>query len=143
MEKGDIGSVAEIEQAELSAWSSSLIEAEFSRAGSTLLAAVVNNRIIGWCCARVAGNEAELLKIGVAPGFRRRSVGTGLLSSLMKTLEVIPVDTLFLEVRSRNETALGFYERLGFTPVGRRINYYSQPVDDALILSRNMQDNSF
>lgn len=136
MENDDIDAVAIIEHAELSAWSISLIETEFNCENSILLVACSNDCVIGWCCARVIGSEAELLKISVAQNFRRQSVGTRLLYALLQSLKKLQGETLLLEVRSQNEVALGFYHWLGFTPVGRRINYYSQPNDDALILSK-------
>ncbi|MGE0446942.1 MAG: ribosomal-protein-alanine N-acetyltransferase RimI, partial [Vicinamibacterales bacterium] len=43
------------------------------------------------------------------------------------------------EVRASNEAARRLYERLGFYVAGARKNYYSQPVEDALILWRDDQ----
>jgi ribosomal-protein-alanine N-acetyltransferase len=138
MERSDIDAVAAIEHAEPSAWSTSLIAAEFNCDYSMLLAARINGCVVGWCCARVIGGEAELLKIGVARTHRLQSVGTSLVSALLKTLKKSGVETLLLEVRSKNGAALSFYQWLGFTPAGRRISYYSQPDDDALILQKTL-----
>lgn len=138
MERGDVGAVVEIEQTEPSAWSKRLIESEFDLDNSILLVACIDICVIGWCSARFTGSEAELLKIGVAGNCRHQSVGTTLLSVLWEMLGERQVDQLLLEVRSQNEYALGFYRQLGFTPVARRINYYSQPDDDALILMKKL-----
>jgi len=131
--------VAAIEQHELSAWSRSLIESEFECERSTLLVATAGFSIIGWCCSRGIGEEAELLKIGVLPDWRRRSVGTALLAELLEFLRLADVESLLLEVRSCNEIALRFYSERGFTLVGRRINYYSHPDDDALIMNKRVR----
>lgn len=138
MGTGDITAVAAIERHQPSAWRAGQIEAEFSCDNSILLVATAGDTVIGWCCARLVENEAELLKIGVAGAWRRRSVATALMSCLLDELRRSKVETLRLEVRSQNQGALGFYRRLGFTPVGRRINYYSQPDDDALVLGRSI-----
>ena len=138
MEKVDIGAVVEIEQTEPSAWSKRMIESEFEIDHSILLVACNDNCVIGWCSARFTGSEAELLKIGVAGKCRRHSVGTMLFSLLREMLRDRQINQLLLEVRSQNEIALGFYRRLGFTPVGRRINYYSHPDDDALIFKKKL-----
>lgn len=134
MEKSDVGFVVDIEHTEPSAWSRRLIADEFDLDNSHLLVAAIDERVIGWCCARVIGDDAELLKIGVSGNYRRQSIGTMLMSALLKTLEKLEIKQLLLEVRSQNTVALDFYHRLGFTPVGRRINYYSEPADDALLL---------
>jgi ribosomal-protein-alanine N-acetyltransferase len=141
MGTGDIAAAVAIERDEPSAWPASQIEAEFFCDNSMLLVATADETVVGWCCARLTGDEAELLKIGVAGAWRRRSVATALMSSLLDALSRSKVGSLRLEVRSQNQGALGFYRRLGFTPVGRRINYYSQPNDDALLLCRSVLHN--
>jgi ribosomal-protein-alanine N-acetyltransferase len=45
---------------------------------------------------------------------------------------------VFLVVRESNAAARAFYARLGFGQDGRRRNYYSDPAEDALLLSRNL-----
>jgi ribosomal-protein-alanine N-acetyltransferase len=42
-----------------------------------------------------------------------------------------------LEVRASNHSALRLYERLGFYVAATRKHYYSNPVEDALILWRD------
>jgi ribosomal-protein-alanine N-acetyltransferase len=42
-----------------------------------------------------------------------------------------------LEVRAGNAGARRLYERLGFYVAGTRRNYYTNPVEDALILWRD------
>jgi ribosomal-protein-alanine N-acetyltransferase len=80
--------------------------------------------------------EAELLKMTVARKWRRRSVATRLLHALERRLREIDTARLYLEVRSKNFPAVTFYNQAGFTVSGRRINYYNQPSDDALILQK-------
>ena len=46
------------------------------------------------------------------------------------------VGEMYLEVRSLNHAARTFYLGHGFTEVGRRINYYRQPSDDALVMKK-------
>jgi ribosomal-protein-alanine N-acetyltransferase len=41
-----------------------------------------------------------------------------------------------LEVRRSNDPARALYERFGFSVAGVRANYYSKPVEDALVLWR-------
>ena len=41
-----------------------------------------------------------------------------------------------LEVRESNRPALELYRSMGFAPVALRRNYYSQPLEDALVLRK-------
>lgn len=133
---GDIEAVVTIEKQALSAWKKSQIIDELRYAHSLVLAAEAAGELAGWCCCRFEQDEAELLKVAVAEKWRRRSVATRLLEALELELRKINVVHLFLEVRSENLPARAFYAKAGFTVTGRRINYYSQPSDNALVMRK-------
>lgn len=139
MAREDLGQVAGIEQEYASPWNPALLAAELAFPGSIALVTVdLEGEIFGWCCARSAGGEAELLKIAVRPDRR----GAGIAGALLRHLEQILIDhkveTIFLEVRSQNEPALRFYLKHGFEEVGNRPGYYANPVDDALIFKKEL-----
>ena len=132
----DVEIVVRLEKQAPSPWGRSLIKDELNRNHSFTLVAVVADEVVGWCCSRYVKDEAELLKISVAQSWRRRSVAKFMLAALEKQLRTVAVLILYLEVRSENLPALSFYRQVGFTVTGRRINYYSQPRDDAVILRK-------
>lgn len=132
----DVEIVVRLEKQAPSPWGRSLIKDELNRNHSFTLVAAVADEVVGWCCSRYVQDEAELLKISVAESWRRRSVAKLMLAALEKQLRTVAVLTLYLEVRSENLPALSFYRQAGFTVTGRRINYYSQPRDDAVILRK-------
>ena len=137
----DLGAIVEIEQESPSPWTPEQIADELAFAGSvTLVSTDQEENVLGWCCARIAGEEAELLKIAVHPEKRRVGSGDALLVYLENTLKKKGVGMLFLEVRSKNLPALHFYRKHGFAQVGQRSGYYSDPVDDALILRKEICD---
>ena len=89
----------------------------------------------GFLVARpVAESEWEVLNLAVAPEFRRQGIGLRLLRD---AIERHPGE-FFLEVRESNAGARAFYCSAGFIDQGRRKNYYSQPVEDALVLSMRL-----
>lgn len=47
---------------------------------------------------------------------------------------------IFLEVRSRNDPAIGLYQKQGFRTIGTRKNYYQYPQDDALVMMYEYAD---
>ena len=134
----DAEAIAHLERQVSSPWNISLIEAELAHARSFSLAAIVKEEMVGWCCCRYVRDEAELLKISVAERWRHRSVATLMLAALEEQLRAVDTCCLYLEVRAENQPAISFYLRSGFTVTGRRINYYSQPRDDALMFKKTI-----
>jgi [ribosomal protein S18]-alanine N-acetyltransferase len=93
-------------------------------------------RLAGFFLARSILENLELLKIGVYPEFQNRGIGTRLLNAAFD--EGIQRGCLrcFLEVRKSNESAIQFYYTHRFKVAGERINYYTEPVEDAWIMER-------
>lgn len=86
----------------------------------------------GW---RTAAGEAELLRLAVAPRWRRRGVAAVLLTAGDRALHAAGCDRCYLEVRDDNDAAIALYERLGFHRIGRRRGYYGAS-RDALLYAR-------
>jgi len=133
--RDDLSQIAILEQEDVSYWSLAAQEKELIvKGGVQYAAADSSDQLLGWCCARALAPEAELLRIIVANKTRRQGIGKALLSRLRDELAGMGVDTLFLEVRSKNAPALSLYENFGFVRVGLRKGYYSQPEDNAVIM---------
>jgi ribosomal-protein-alanine N-acetyltransferase len=94
--------------------------------------------LAGCVVALVIGPEAEIADLAVAPGWRRQGIGGALLRRSIEELIRCGVRTLYLEVRESNAAARTLYEANGFRSVGRRRGYYRQPVEDALLLRRDI-----
>ncbi len=93
--------------------------------------AVADERLAGFAVARrTAEDEIEILNAAVDPPFRRRGIGRSLI------LEVIGKNpgTVFLEVRQSNMAARKLYHSLGFETVAVRPDYYSGPVESAIVM---------
>lgn len=115
-----------------------MITAELNHSSGIQLVASKDKRakIIGWCCARIVVPEAELLKITVAPHYRRSGAGTLLLHHLIDRCDLAGCGEMYLEVREKNHAAFRLYQNSGFKKMGIRFNYYSAPADSALILRK-------
>lgn len=95
----------------------------------------------GFIMVQVAGDEAEILTLAVAPAARRQGIATRLLSKVSQILAPQEIQFFFLEVASENTGARALYARFGFQEVGRRKGYYSNG-QDALILRASVMDLS-
>lgn len=93
--------------------------------------------VIGYILGRKIPPEGEIYRIAVHPEKRQRGIGYRLLSYALKTEGGEGVETVFLEVRSRNVPAIALYSAYGFTECGKRKNYYQNPADDAVVMIKD------
>ena len=92
----------------------------------------------GYVVALAVGPEAEIADLAVAPEARRQGIGRALLAGVLSELKAAGVRAVYLEVRESNGAARTLYESYGFASVGRRRGYYRSPVEDALVLRREI-----
>ena len=103
-------------------------------AGVPFLVATAGDQVAGYAVAHYAGDEGEILNLGVGTAHRRRGIGRALVEEILRMLGRRGVRSAYLEVRESNSAAQRLYEALGFTKVGLRTRYYRRPVEDAVIL---------
>jgi len=87
----------------------------------------------GFAVANTIGPECEVENIVVNPQRQRHGLGQTLLRELLNHLRGKACEAVFLEVRESNRPARGLYEKCGFREVGRRVKYYVQPQEDAVV----------
>ena len=139
MVTADLAGVAAVECENPSPWSLESLAQELEvKQAWQFVAESSGSQIIGWCACRIIWPEGELLKIAVRKKDRGRGLGQCLVEHLVRELKQRKVVSLFLEVRSGNQTALNFYRRYGFVQVGVRPDYYCDPPDSAIILKKNV-----
>jgi [ribosomal protein S18]-alanine N-acetyltransferase len=95
----------------------------------------------GFCLARLAAGEGEILTVAVRRDARRLGLGRDLVEAVMRELHSERAEALFLEVDETNQPALALYRRLRFYEVGRRPAYYEHPGGTrtgALVLRRDI-----
>jgi ribosomal-protein-alanine N-acetyltransferase len=83
--------------------------------------------------ARQLEREWEIENIATATIARRRGLGTRLLGEIMAIAYSCSAREVTLEVRKSNHAARGLYQKWGFVESGRRADYYTAPVEDAII----------
>jgi ribosomal-protein-alanine N-acetyltransferase len=107
------------------AWTRSQLGGILPMAGVSLILArdPDSGDAIGFSLFRTVADESELLLIAVTPAQHRRGVGRMLLDDFLDRARNCGVSRVHLEVREGN-SAVGLYRDAGFSPVGRRRNYY-------------------
>ena len=117
-------------------WSEKSIASELDNALSLWLVAVEGDDVIGYVGSQTVLGWSDMMNVAVHPDHRRKGVGEKLVTALEEALKEQESTCLTLEVRASNEPAITLYEKLGFTEVGRRKNYYRNPKEDALIMRK-------
>jgi [ribosomal protein S18]-alanine N-acetyltransferase len=90
-------------------------------------------RPVGVISINITGELADLHRLVVEPGSRRRGVGTDLVRAGLQIVRQAGVREVILDVGYANEPAIALYQQLGFEQLGARQNYYG-PGKHALIL---------
>lgn len=134
----DIDRVLEIAAAVKHAPHWSRLEYETSLGGDPLrfaqAARTADGTLAGFVVASLVPPESEIEFIAVAPEYQRRGIGRALLTAAMEELRRRGVTQVLLEVRESNVSAQAMYRNAGFVETRRRSGYYSDPVEDAILL---------
>jgi len=94
-------------------------------------------RVAGFCACWLVFDEVHINNVAIRPAYRGLGMGTALLQHVLAEGRRLGARRATLEVRASNVGARRLYERLGFYMAGTRRNYYTSPVEDALILWRD------
>jgi ribosomal-protein-alanine N-acetyltransferase len=148
MTEHDLIEVVEIEeQSGLSRWGWDAYYTELSEAsGALMFVAKLQetekrgdaHRVVGFVAARLAADELHINNIAVRHVHRRSGVGGALLYAVLKEGAREGARRALLEVRLANEAAQKLYAKYGFEVVARRPNYYTNPLEDALVMSAHL-----
>jgi ribosomal-protein-alanine N-acetyltransferase len=121
-------------------WSETSIRSELENPYSIWLVALEENALAGYLGVQFGPDGGDIMTIATDPAFRGKGVGRLLLKTMTGLLREKQLGWLTLEVRPSNEPALKLYESFGFRQVGRRPNYYKNPREDALLLTKFFEE---
>jgi len=83
-------------------------------------------------------DEMHINNVAIDPALRRQGLGRFLLAGALEAASHMGIRHATLEVRRSNAPAVALYRGLGFQQVGVRNAYYSNPVEDALVLAAQL-----
>ncbi len=129
--------VLEIEQDSFThPWNEEAFLSEIKKENSHCYVALQNNEVIGYAVMTTVLDEGDLLLISVEKSHRRKGVANALFSKFCDIAKENKLSFITLEVRASNLGAKALYEKLGFEYVSVRKNYYSNPVEDAVLMTK-------
>ena len=137
MNEANIFAVKQIEDECFSnPWSFESLNAELSKVGACFYVAELNGEAAGYIGFNMVLDEGYIANIAVKEKFRRKGVGRKLLQKVIETAVKNNLSFVSLEVRESNIPAIGLYKEFGFTQQGIRKNYYRNPQENGLILTK-------
>ena len=135
----DLDGVIEVEMASFSnPTTREWYESELQR-GDVCFVYVVrtaDNRVAGFCAFWKVIDQIHINNLAIRPELRQQGLGRYLLARVLEDAAAMGAPQATLEVRRSNAAARSLYERAGFELAGVRTSYYTNPIEDALILSR-------
>lgn len=138
LEETDLPRIADLELAIFpDAWSLPSLRESLHQKSRTWLGGIwLDGLLIGYVIFYYVLDEGEIARIAVDPAHRRKGAAARLLHAVEDFCEEKGIDRLMLEVRKSNVPAISFYREYGFAEDGIRKNYYKNPVEDAVLMSR-------
>ena len=94
------------------------------------------NRILGYCSMQTVLDEGDILNVAVCRDRQKEGIGYFLVNSMLMLAEAQGIHLVHLEVREGNGSARRLYQRLGFLEDGLRKNYYTDPQENAVLMTK-------
>lgn len=120
---------------EQSPWTLEQIAASMTSQDEDYYLAYEGQELVGFLAVQTVLDEMEILQIAVKTDFQRLGIASQLMAAVMDWK-----GDIFLEVRESNSAAQALYTRQHFTKIGKRKDYYRNPVEDAVIMKRERDE---
>lgn len=130
--------VAEIEKQNFShPWTERMLQDALDDMLTSFICALGDNGVVmGYAGITVVAGEGYINNVAVRQEYRKQGIASELLNVFIRFAQAQGVEFITLEVRVSNVPAKQLYMKHGFTQVGRRKDYYDDPKEDAILMTR-------
>jgi len=135
---GDIAALVAIDGQSPVPWTVGTFEDEVRRDPKTLFVLRSAGRVVAFVAARVQAQDVDIVNVAVDAAERQRGWGGLIVRRLLERAVEMGARTAFLEVRESNLAARRLYEGRGFHETQKRRSFYRDPVEDAVLMSREI-----
>ena len=134
MQEKHLPALAELEKQCFHApWSEKMLREELG--GGIFLVAEQDGEVQGYVGCQTVLDEGYITNVAVSPDFRRRGAARRLIAELIARAKEKGLAFVTLEVRESHAPAIALYAGAGFAPVGKRKNFYSNPTENAVLMT--------
>jgi [ribosomal protein S18]-alanine N-acetyltransferase len=139
MKESDLEKVVAMEKEIFSdPWDFNFFDSDLKNEHSWLIVAEQDGEIVGYGVLYIVADELQIGNFGVGESFRRQGIGKKMMAEIIKIAAERSCDSIYLEVRESNKAAQALYFSFGFEAVGRRIGYYRNPRENAILMAKEL-----
>ena len=113
-------------------WPRADLEQQLNLDTSHFAVATLDGNVVGYMGLQIFSGEGYVTNVAVLPDFRRMGIAKKLIEYQMQN----EMSFITLEVRESNLPAVRLYEACGFENVGIRPKFYSNPTENAIIMTK-------
>lgn len=117
-------------------WSREALADELENDSAYFFVAETGGEVSGYVGLMITAGQSYITNIAVFPKFRHMGIAKMLLNRLFNIAEKYGIEFISLEVRPTNTAATKLYSLLGFEEIGLRKNFYRNPTEDAMIMTK-------
>lgn len=122
-------------------WSRQALADELENDSAFFFVAETDGEVSGYVGLIITAGQSYITNIAVFPKFRRMGIAKMLFERLFSIAEKCDLEFISLEVRPSNYNAISLYKSLGFEEIGLRKQFYRNPTEDALIMTKTFFGN--
>lgn len=142
MAECDVDSVANLEKQCFSKpWSRESLERELHNDFAFFDVAVLDKKVVGYLGVYEIAQEGYITNIAVDRQYRNMGIAKRLLDYAISGCIMRRVSFITLEVRASNNKAISLYRSKGFAKVGIRVGFYTNPTEDAILMTKQIGGN--
>ncbi|MBO5883517.1 MAG: ribosomal protein S18-alanine N-acetyltransferase [Clostridia bacterium] len=139
VKREELSAIAELEKLCFSEpWSEESLTLLLGDKATGFVATEANGRLVGYVGLVSVLDEGQITNIATHPDYRRKGIGKALMERIFEYCKEKGICYLSLEVRDSNKGAIALYESFGFKTVGIRKNFYRFPVEDARVMTAEL-----
>ena len=113
-------------------WSKADLERQLNLDTSHFAVATLDGNVVGYMGLQIFCGEGYVTNVAVLPEYRRQGIAKMLIEKQLQN----EMSFITLEVRESNLPAIKLYESCGFENVGIRPKLYSNPTENAIIMTK-------
>ena len=96
-----------------------------------------DGELASYCTVSTVLDEAQIINVATDIRFKRLGFAESVLKAVFDECVRRSITSISLEVRESNESAIALYKKLGFEVLGKRKNFYTEPIENALVMVKN------
>ena len=139
LNKEHINKLVELEKLCFSSpWTKQMFLGDLESEQTCYFGAFDNETLVGYAGMWTTIDDGQITNVAVHPEYRRKGIGKALVLNLISECKIKNLLSVTLEVRESNINAILLYDKLGFLRVGMRKNYYKNPNENALLMTKGL-----